>query len=665
MYQIIRQIRFRFAFPYGQNTNPLSYLIKDQTIEEIKSRMDIYEVVSDFVALKKSGSSYKALSPFTNEKTPSFVVSPSKGIFKCFSTGKGGDAISFLMEIDGLSYIEALKYLAQKYAITIEEDEADPNFLAEQSLRESLFITLNFANEHFIHNLWESEEGKNIGLSYFKERGFSEETIKRFDLGYALDQWQGLMDAAKEAGHKDEFLEKTGLKIVKEDKSYDRFRGRVVFPIHNITGKVIAFGARTLKTNEKGPKYINSPETELYTKSKILYGIFQAKNEIRNQENCYLVEGYTDVVSLSQAGIANVVASSGTSLTEDQIKLIQRYTKNVTVLFDGDKAGIKASMRGIDMMLAGGLNVKAVPFPEGEDPDSYAKLLGGHEFKTYLVDNAQDFITFKTNVYLKDGGDDPIKRAESIREIVHSISLIPDPIKRTVYIQQCSKLLNVDEGTLISETNKLLLKESREKRETPMQEIPSEALEPSQPEESSATANEIIQMQERESIRMLLNYGAEVIEGLEGSEVRLAEYFLTESEDINFETPIYNRILQIFRSNLETGQISTVRDFLNHNDLEIKQTAVDLSTERYEISDNWSKKFQIKVPHESETLKNSTYTNILRLKFRIIQKMIAENMEKIKSASEEEHIDKYLSIQGDLKNMEMTIARTLGNVTAK
>ncbi|MEO9853118.1 MAG: DNA primase [Reichenbachiella sp.] len=639
-------------------------MIKSQTIEEIKSRMDIYEVVSDFVALKKSGSSYKALSPFTNEKTPSFMVSPAKGIFKCFSTGKGGDAISFLMEVDGLSYLEALKYLAQKYAITIEEDEADPNYLAEQSIRESLFITLNFAKDHFIENLWASDEGKSIGLSYFKERGFSEDTIKRFDLGYALDQWQGLMDAAQAAGHKDEFLEQTGLKIVKEDKAYDRFRGRVVFPIHNITGKVIAFGARTLKSNEKGPKYINSPETELYTKSKILYGIFQAKNEIRNQENCYLVEGYTDVVSLSQAGVTNVVASSGTSLTEDQIKLIQRYSKNVTVLFDGDKAGIKASMRGIDMMLTGGLNVKAVPFPEGEDPDSYSKQLGAAAFKEYLDENAQDFIAFKTGVFLKEGGDDPIKKAESIREIVESISLIPDPIKRTVYIQECSKLLHVDEGTLISETNKLLLKSSKDKWEAPLPDVPAEAYEP-QESETKISADEIIQVQERESIRMLINYGSEVIEGLEGGEMHLADYFMAESEDISFETPVYNQILEIFRSNLENGQITTIKHFLDHEDKEIKQAAVDLSTERYEISTNWSEKFQINVAHESHTLKNSTYTNILRLKFRIIQKMIAENMENIKSAIEEEQVNKFLSIQGDLKNMEMTIAKTLGNVTAK
>ena len=313
-------------------------MINQATIEEIKSRMDIYEVVSDFIRLKKSGSSYKGLSPFTNEKTPSFMVSPSKEIFKCFSSGKGGDAISFLQEVDGLSYVEALRYLAQKYGITVEEDEMPENFVEEQNQRESLFIILNFAKDYYKGNLHDSDEGKSIGLSYFKERGFSADTIDNFDLGYAFDRWDGLIQYAKEHGHNEDFLEKAGLKIVNEDKQYDRFRGRVIFPIHNITGKVIAFGARILKNDKNQPKYINSPETELYHKSNILYGIFQAKNTIRNEDNCFLVEGYTDVISLHQAGIINVVASSGTSLTEDQIKLIKRFTDNVTVLFDGDNA---------------------------------------------------------------------------------------------------------------------------------------------------------------------------------------------------------------------------------------------------------------------------------------------------------------------------------------
>ncbi|PIB37472.1 DNA primase [Reichenbachiella sp. 5M10] len=649
--------------------------------------MDIYEVISEFVDLKKSGSSFKALSPFTDEKTPSFMVSPAKNIFKCFSTGKGGDAITFLMELDGLSYMEALRFLAKKYGIELEEEEQTEEQVNAQNERESLFIALNFAKDHFVKNLWDTEEGKNIGLSYFKERDFTDETIKTFELGYALDQWQGLMDAAAQKGYNESYLERAGLKIVKEDKAYDRFRGRVTFPIHNVSGKVIAFGARTLKSNEKGPKYLNSPETELYTKSKILYGIFQAKNEIRNQANCYLVEGYTDVTSLYQGGIKNVVASSGTSLTEDQIKLIKRYSENVTVLFDGDKAGIKASMRGIDMMLSGGLNVKAVRFPEGEDPDSYCKQLGGTAFKTYLEENSLDFISFKTELYIS-GTDDPIKRAEAIREIVHSISLIPDPIKRTVYTQQCSNKLGIDEGTLVTELNKLLLKESNKPRTNytsgspsnpspsmgnfppdmspfgiPMEPPPDLFADPTDLEEK-ATPSDIIQQQERESIRMLINYGEELVEGFEGEETQLAQYILTECEDIEFTTPIYIEMMDMFKSSLAAGKVTNLHDLMGGSE-EIKKVAVDLSTDRYELSPNWSDKFQISVAHERDALKKSAFGNILRLKFRIIRKMIAENIENIKNSTDEAEIDELLSMQTGLKQMEMAIAKELGNVTVR
>ncbi len=625
--------------------------------------MDIYEVISDFIPLKKSGSSYKALSPFTDEKTPSFVVSPAKNIFKCFSTGKGGDPITFLMEMDGLSYIEALKYLANKYGVVVEEDVQDENYVQTQNERESLFITLNFAKNFFIKNLWESNEGKNIGLSYFKERGFTEETIKEFELGYALDQWQGLIDEAKKKGYKDEYLEKTGLKIVKEDKSYDRFRGRVAFPIHNVSGKTIGFGARTLKSNDKGAKYLNSPETDLYNKSKILYGIFQAKNEIRNQANCYLVEGYTDVISLHQAGIKNVVASSGTSLTEDQIKLIKRYTTNVTVLFDGDKAGVKASMRGIDMMLKGGLNVKAVPFPDGEDPDSHARKLGASQFNIFLEENAQDFIKFKTGIYLT-GNDDPIKRADSIREIVHSVSLVPDPIKRTVYIQECSGLLGVEEATLITEVNKLLIQDNKESMFKPSAP-PPEMIPDILPEERSNSRQDIIEIQEKESIRMLINYGGDLIKDVEGGDIHLVNYFLAESEDIEFATPACVSILAFFKENLEKGKIISIQDLMDHEDKEVRKVAVDLSTERYEVSPNWSDKYEISVAHEKDKLKDSTFSYILRLKFRVVQKMIADNMEKMKAAQNEEEIDECLLTQTGLKEMEMSIAKSLGNVTVK
>mgnify|MGYP003651800390 CR=1 FL=1 len=637
-------------------------MINQATIDEIKSRMDIYEVVNDFVRLKKSGSSYKALSPFTNERTPSFVVSPSKGIYKCFSSGKGGDSISFLQEVDGLSYIEALKYLAQKYGITVEEDEMPDNFKEEQSLRESLYIILNFAKDYYKNNLHNSDEGKSIGLSYFKERGFSEETIDKFDLGYAFDQWDGLIKSAQENGHNQDFLEKAGLKIVKEEKQYDRFRGRVIFPIHNITGKVIAFGARILKNDKNQPKYINSPETDLYHKSNILYGIFQAKNTIRNEDNCYLVEGYTDVISLHQAGIHNVVASSGTSLTDDQIKLIKRFSDNITVLFDGDKAGLKASMRGIDMILEGGLNVKAVPFPEGEDPDSYSKNLGAEGFKEYLDENAKDFIAFKASVFISEGKSDPIKKAESIREIVHSISLIPDPIKRSVYLQECSNLLNIEETVLINELNKLLI---NKRRDTVKKEERAELVVPetfTQEKDEKTERSDAIHKQERESIRMLLNYGMELINGSEEQELLLIDYFISESEDLEFETPVYKNIFALFKEKLLDGIIIDANYLLDSSNAEYKSVAVDLMTDRYELSPKWKDKYKIIVPNEKDVLKNATYTNILRLKLRIVQKLTHENMEKLKVSKDENETNEILMTQRDLKKYEMSIAEILGIV---
>ncbi len=645
-------------------------MIKSATIDEIRSRMDVYEVVSDFVQLKKSGSGYKGMSPFTNEKTPSFMVSPAKGIFKCFSSGKGGDAISFIMEIDGLSYVEALRYLAKKYGVEIVEDEMPANYLEEQSKRESLFIILNFAKDYYKKLIRENDEGKSIGLSYFKERGFDDETIDSFELGYALDSWDGLIKAAKAGGYNEDLLESSGLKIVKENnKQYDRFRGRVIFPIHNMTGKVIAFGARILKLAENQPKYINSPETDLYHKSKILYGIYQAKNEIRNQDNCYLVEGYTDVISLHQAGIKNVVASSGTALTAEQIKLIKRFTDNITVLFDGDRAGVKASMRGIDMILEGGLNVQAVPFPEGEDPDSYAKQLGGEKFKAFLSDNSKDFISFKTDTFLEEGKDDPLKKAETIKAIVQSIALIPDPIKRTVYIQQCSVQLGIDEDVLIREQNKLLIKKSRDQnRKSENELLNKEAeelpdIEPKKKEQLDLSTT--IALQEQESIRILINYANEMIIDADEKELSMLNYYLAESEDIVFETPVYRKILDIFKTKLEEGIIIDDKYLMASGDEEIKNVAVDMMTTKFEVSPAWNDKHKIFVPDEKSILKNSTYTNVLRLKFRIVQRMVEENMQKLKVSDSEELTDELLEIQFDLKKMEMSLAKILGNVTVR
>lgn len=643
-------------------------MIDQTTIDEIKSRMDIVEVVGDFVSLKKSGQNYKAMSPFNNEKTPSFYVVPSKGIFKDFSSGKGGDAITFIMEVDGSSYIEALKYLAKKYGVEIVEEERSDEYLEAQSERESLFIVLNFAKEYFKKLLWENEEGRSVGLSYFKERGFSEETIKDFDLGYSLNIWDGLIKSADENGYKQEYLEKSGLKIVKEDKSYDRFRGRVIFPIHNITGKVVAFGARILIKDKKQPKYINSPETELYHKSHILYGIFQAKQAIRQADNCYLVEGYTDVISMHQAGVKNVVASSGTALTDDQIKLIGRYTKNITVLFDGDSAGIKAAMRGIDMILEGGLNVKAITFPEGEDPDSYSRQLSPSALKGFLEEEAVDFIKFKTNLYKRDTESDPLKKAETIREIVNSIAKIPDSIKRTVYLKECSSLLDISEQVIITELNKILLNASKDQRIKNIREgernIAKEMI-PVEEEivEKSKSLDVLINEQERESLRMLINYGSSLILGQDNEEQYLVSYFFSEIEDVEFQNPVYNEILIICKDKFEKGEIVDSAYLLDVGTEQVKSTVVDLVTDRYDVSEFWQKKYEITITREEDILKNATYSNIVRLKFRIIEKLVKENQEKLKHVTDDVEEMAILHTYSKLKKMQMQIADILGNVT--
>jgi DNA primase len=390
-------------------------MISKETIEEVKNRVDIVDVVSDFISLKRFGQNYKALSPFTNEKTPSFYVVPAKGIFKDFSSGKGGDAISFVIEHEGMSYLEAIKYLAKKYGVEIKEDRVQPVDQIIQDNKDSLYLVMNYAKDCYRDNLFNSDEGKSIGLSYFRERGFNNKTVEKFDLGYSINEWDNLFKKAIKSGYSEDILEKSGLLIKKDDgKKYDRFRGRVMFPVHNLSGKVIAFGARILTKEKDQPKYINSPETDIYHKSQVLYGIFHSKNAIRQEDFCYLVEGYTDVNSMFQAGVENVVASSGTALTAEQINLMRRFTENVTVLFDGDQAGIRAALRGIDLVLKAGLNVKVVLLPDGEDPDSFSKKLGSSEFKSFLNSNSKDFLTFKAELYADEAKKDPIKKADLI-----------------------------------------------------------------------------------------------------------------------------------------------------------------------------------------------------------------------------------------------------------
>src|ERR1700761_8882013 len=431
-------------------------MITKPTIDRIMEATDIVEVIGEFVQLKKRGANYVGLSPFANEKTPSFTVSPAKGIFKDFSSGKGGSAVTFLMELEKFTYPEALKWLAKKYGIEIEETQESAEDREAENHRESLLIVTGYAAKFFHDTLLDTEEGKNIGLSYFKERGFNSETIKKFELGYSPDQCEAFTGQAIKDSYQEEFLVESGLSVKRDNGTlYDRYRGRVMFPIHSFTGRVIAFGGRTLKKDKNVPKYVNSPESEIYHKSSVLYGLYFAKKAIREQDNCFLVEGYADVISVFQAGIENVVASSGTSLTVEQVRLIGRLTKNITILYDGDAAGIKASLRGLDITLEEGLNVKVVLFPDGHDPDSYVRSVGTNAFKNHIDKNRKDVILYKTDMLLKDAGTDPIRRAEVIREIVESIAKIPDSIKASVFIRECSHILEIDERALLTELNKM------------------------------------------------------------------------------------------------------------------------------------------------------------------------------------------------------------------
>ncbi len=633
--------------------------ISKTTIDELKSRIDILDVIGDFVTLKRTGQHYKGKSPFSDEKTPSFIVFPRNQNFKDFSSGKQGDAISFIMEYDGLSYVEALKYLAKKYGVEIEEEEPSPEAAQKQSERESLFIILNYAKDYFKNTLFESEEGKNIGLTYFQERGFTDETIRKFELGYSLDQWNALENDAKSKGYNPELLEKAGLIIKKEESQYDRFRGRVIFPIHNATGKAIAFGARILKNVKNQPKYLNSPETDVYHKSDVLYGLFQSGRAIRQSDNCYLVEGYTDVISLHQHGVENVVSSSGTSLTENQIKLIHRQTENITVLFDGDAAGIRASIRGIDMILQQGMNVKAVVFPDGEDPDSYSRSLGAMGFQEFLKENAEDFINFKTRLLLDGHDNDPVKKAETISQIISSISTIPDQVKRAVYMKETSNLLGLEEQVLYAQLNKILISQKKERQKAASREQPAQLIEEIEQVQQKEAFDSVI-FQEKESIRILINYGFNKIE----NEYNLVEHYLEELDPVEFTKPIYNDILNIFKDELKKGNVIDANFFTNHPNKNIRDEVLDLISDRHEVSENWER-YRIYVPKEKDVLSDSVYSNILRLKFHKIKKLITLNLEDLKNETELDKITKLQKINVKLKTAEAEFSNPLGIVVSK
>ncbi|GAA4007063.1 DNA primase [Hymenobacter fastidiosus] len=677
--------------------------IPKETIDQIIHLADIVEVVGDFVSLKKKGQNMWACCPFHHEKSPSFSVAPAKGLYKCFGCGKAGGVVQFIMDIEGSSYVEALKYLAKKYGIEIQEEEKTPEQQLAQNEKDSQFIVSNWAKDHYHKLLLETEEGQSIGLSYLRQRGLNQHTIQTFELGYSLDLWDDLLKAGQKEGFQAKYLEKTGLTVIREDEQgkdsgrrYDRFRGRVMFPIHNVSGRVIGFGARTLKANDKTAKYLNSPESEIYHKSDVLYGLFQARQAIRSEEVCYLVEGYLDVLSLYQGGIKNVVASSGTSLTESQIRLIGRYSENVTVLYDGDAAGIRASLRGIDMLLEGGLNVRVVLFPDGDDPDSYIRKVGDQRFKEHLDSASQDFISFKTAVVAKEAAQDPVKKAEAIRDVLQSIAKVPDPIKRQVFLQQTSGAFGIDEQVLITEYNKLVKNVGQKYGSSSAgagaaggrpaaaagssPRVPAPSMSPEEEAEmamyggspddfapagtSTKPAHDdmepvpdLVQVCEREIVRLMVLYAAQPL----SEEIAVAQYIFGQLEDTPLRTPIYADLLHLCRQELEQGRWPDVRHFIQHSRADIRATVSDLATEKYDLSPNWTT-HQIYVPRELDQLQQACDNAILRLNKVNVQRELSVQLDALRHPMDELTMLETLGTIKLLKDMDNRLGDLLGTV---
>ncbi|MGE0077619.1 MAG: DNA primase [Bacteroidales bacterium] len=570
-------------------------MIDQHVVDRIIAASDILEVVQEYVTLRKRGVNYLGHCPFHNEKTPSFTVSPAKGIFKCFGCGKGGNVVNFVMEHEHLNYVDALKFLAKKYNIEVVEKEVTPEELQHKNERESLMVVNAFAQRYFSDILHKHSDGKNIGLAYFKERGFHNSIIEKFQLGYCLEQRDAFTRTAVHDGYKLDNLVKTGLTIQREDgSSFDRFMGRVMFPIHSLSGRVIGFGGRILKTDKKLAKYLNSPESEVYHKSEILYGIYQAKKTITQENKCFLVEGYTDVISLHQAGIENVVASSGTSLTHDQIKLIKRFTPNVTILYDGDAAGIKASLRGIDLVLEEGLNVKVVLLPEGEDPDSFSRSHSSTELLEYVDKSETDFIKFKTRLLLDEAKNDPIQRANLISDIVRSISVIPETITRSVYIRECSRLMDIQEEVLYSEVTS----HRKKKFEQIIQRESQEIKEKETPKLPSYVSGIFCEEQEREIIAFLLNSGDKVLyhhpsTNIDEEEITITvgQYIIDEivNDELELQNLVFKKIFDEYGNLIAENKNPDSRHFINHPDPQISQLAVDILSSRYKLSRIWEK----------------------------------------------------------------------------
>ncbi|WP_346881010.1 DNA primase [uncultured Algibacter sp.] len=650
-------------------------MISPSSIDQVFETARVEEVIGDFVQLKKAGSNFKGLSPFSDERSPSFMVSPVKQIWKDFSTGKGGTAVSFLMEHEHFTYPEAIKYLAKKYNIEIEETEQSNEQKEQANERESLYLVSEFANTYFQNILQKTDQGKSIGLSYFKERGFTEETIKTFDLGYSLDEWQAFTDTALKQGYNIDYLEKTGLTIVKTDKRFDRFKGRVMFPIKSMSGRVLGFGGRILVADKKAAKYMNSPESDIYHKSKVLYGIYHAKQSIAKEDNCYLVEGYTDVIQFHQTGIKNVVSSSGTALTSEQIRLINRLTKNITVLFDGDAAGMRASLRGIDLILEQGMNVRVCGFPEGEDPDSFAKQNTLDELSQYLESNAKDFIQFKASILFEDTKNDPIKKAETVRDIVNSISKIPDRIKKEIYIQECARIMDISEGVLFSTLAQIDKKEAQEENKKNNNE--KKAFEVIK--QQSVEKVDVQYILERKIIEVLLLYGNKIedFEDLILKENQKGELILEpvihqakvyekifldlQDDEMEFTNAHFKTLYYTIIDRLNQDTNFELKTFINSVDTEMSNeiTTILMEDERYAL-DDWNR-MNIFPKEKINSVAQLVSETILSLRCYLIDQKVKEFQQETLENKKDSNRNILEEVK-DYSGLKMLLSRKLSRV---
>ena len=634
----------------------------------------IEEVVSDFVSLKRRGANLIGVCPFHKEKTPSFIVSPAKGIFKCFGCGKAGDSVRFIMEHEHYSYPEALRYLANKYGIIIEEKEQSPEELMAQNEREKMFNINTFAQQYFSETMKNDEEGLAVGMSYFRERGFRDAIIDKFQLGYCLNQRDAFIQYAIKNGYSKDLLLKIGLASGNDERMYDRYQGRVIFPIHNLTGKVIGFGARILGGDKTKAKYLNSPESEIYNKSQTLYGIYFAKNEISRLDNCILVEGYADVLSMHQAGIENTVASSGTSLTAEQIRLISRYTKNVTILYDGDNAGIHAALRGTDMILEEGMNVRIVLLPPDEDPDSFVQHHPIEEVRAYIDNNAKDFISFKTQLLLKDAVNNPIRKAEVVKDIVNTISVIPDAIYRATYIKECSRLMDMPEQSLMNELNKQLRAKIRKTNQAQVdKEVVIVDEVKAEPQNLNVNAEPIGFYQEQELVKLLMMYGdTEIdIDGFDENnnpmiyKVSVASLIVDDlkNDDLLFKDETHKIIFDIFDRALDEGPLPKEQYFVSHENSQISELAANLLSSPYKL-DNWDRK-EIKVKTEEDVLSKLVVTSVLRFKDMVLDEKRNELTRRIMETQNVEDQFELLVKKKKLDDLRIKINKELGIVVAK